>query len=98
MLMTAPRSRTDRGDKPVTPGEVGMVAGALPPRVGEHPVHLGALLRAVLHADQAAGPQQPCRGLLDDPDRVYAVGATPEGGRGVVHDLVRRPAGAAGEV
>src|SRR5215472_8367935 len=83
-----------RGDKPVAPGEVGVVAGAVPPGVGKHPVHVGALLRAVLDADQSTGSQQPGRDPLDDPDRVHAVGAAPERSGRVVLAHLRRHGGA----
>src|SRR5215475_2854854 len=82
-----------RRDKAVAPGEVRMVAGALPSRIGKHPVHLGALLRAVLDTDKAARSQQPRRGLLDDLDRVHAVRTTPQGGRWVVLAYLRRHRG-----
>src|SRR5215472_1285494 len=68
-----------RRDEPIAPGEVPVVAGVLPAGVGEHPVHGGALRRAVLDTDQAARSQQPGRGLLDNADSVHSVGAAPQG-------------------
>src|SRR6185437_10473482 len=79
------------GDETVPPGQVFVVAGVPPALLlRECPVDRRALRRAVLHRHQPAGPQQPPRALLDDPDGVQPVLAAPQrAGRVVLGDFGR---------
>src|SRR5215472_1948911 len=76
---TGLRAREPGRDEAVPPGQVLVVARVPPaPFLGEDPVDGRALRRAMLHRNQPAGPQQPPRGVLDDPDGGQPVLAAPE--------------------